>query len=80
MSDRLVNLLRILEYEDQQTLIEPERVQMHRLRGELIDVIDINLTEFNGQPVTTFNSHTPSIVTLKFEKDLNIKADAMFAP
>jgi len=69
VNNQAVNLLRMFEYADESTLIEPEHLQLHKLRGELIDVVDINVTEWNGQNVQFTQTH-PSIVTLFFQKEV----------
>lgn len=68
VNNQVIDLLRQVEYKNEKTLVEPEHMQLHPLRTEILDIAELAITEWDGRSVT-FNEDTPVICTLFFTKD-----------
>ena len=49
---QITNFLRDLPYKDQPIRWEPEHVQYHRVRGDTVEIIEVEVAETNGQLLT----------------------------
>ena len=45
---QITNFLRDLPYKDQPIRWEPEHVQYHRMRGDTVEIIEVEVAETNG--------------------------------
>ena len=68
VNNQTIDLLRQVEYKNEKALVEPEHMQLHPLRTEILDIAEVAITEWDGRSVT-FNEDTPVICTLFFTKD-----------
>ena len=60
---QITNFLRDLPYKDQPIRWEPEHVQYHRVRGDTVEIIEVEVAETNGQ-LLTLNPAGETQVTL----------------
>ena len=54
-------------YNNAKTLIECNPLQFYSLRGQLLDILEVTLTEWNRSKVQ-FNEDSPVVITLFFKK------------
>ena len=59
--------MKAVAYNNAKTLIECNPLQFYSLRGELLDIVEVTLTEWNRSKVQ-FNGDSPVIITLFFKK------------
>ena len=62
-------IMKTLAYQNEETLIECNPIQFYSLRGHLIDILDVALTEWD-QSQPEFNQDSPVLVTLFFKRKL----------
>ena len=60
-------LMKAFAYNNEKTLIECNPLQFYSLRGQLLDIVEVTLTEWNRSKVQ-FNEDNPVVVTLFFKK------------
>ena len=63
---QITNFLRDLPYKDQPIRWEPEHVQYHRVRGDTLEILEVEVAETNGQ-LMTLNPAGETQVTLHFQ-------------
>ena len=63
---QITNFLRDLPYKDQPIRWEPEHVQYHRVRGDTVEIIEVEVAETNGN-LLTLNPSGETQVTLHFQ-------------
>ena len=63
---QITNFLRDLPYKDQPIRWEPEHVQYHRVRGDTVEIIEVEVAETNGD-LLTLNPAGETQVTLYFQ-------------
>ena len=63
---QITNFLRDLPYKDQPIRWEPEHVQYHRVRGDTLEILEVEVAERNGQ-LMTLNPAGETQVTLHFQ-------------
>ena len=63
---QITNFLRDLPYKDQPIRWEPEHVQYHRVRGDTVEILEVEVAETNGQ-LMTLNPAGETQVTLHFQ-------------
>ncbi|CAH3019527.1 unnamed protein product, partial [Porites evermanni] len=63
---QITNFLRDLPYKDQPIRWEPEHVQYHRVRGDTVEILEVEVAETNGQ-LLTLNPAGETQVTLHFQ-------------
>lgn len=61
--------MKAVAYNNEKTLIECNPLQFYSLRGQLLDIVEVTLTEWNRSMVQ-FNQDSPVEVTLFFKKKL----------
>ena len=59
--------MKAVAYNSEKTLIECNPLQFYSLRGQLLDIVVVTLTEWNRSKVQ-FNGDSPVIITLFFKK------------
>ena len=60
-------LMKAVAYNNAKTLIECNPLQFYSLRGQLLDILEVTLTEWNRSKVQ-FNEDSPVVITLFFKK------------
>ena len=63
---QITNFLRDLPYKDAPIRWEPEHVQYHRVRGDTLEILEVEVAETNGQ-LMTLNPAGETQVTLHFQ-------------
>ena len=63
---QITNFLRDLPYKDQPIRWEPEHVQYHRVRGDTVEIIEVEVAETNGD-LLTLNPAGKTQVTLHLQ-------------
>ena len=63
---QITNFLRDLPYKDAPIRWEPEHVQYHRVRGDTVEILEVEVAETNGQ-LMTLNPAGETQVTLHFQ-------------
>lgn len=63
-------LMKAVAYNNEKTLIECNPLQFYSLRGQLLDIVEVTLTEWNRSMVQ-FNQDSPVEITLFFKKKLD---------
>lgn len=59
--------MKAVAYNNAKTLIECNPLQFYSLRGQLLDIVEVTLTEWNRSKVQ-FNEDSPLVITLKKKK------------
>ena len=63
-------IFKAFNYEHESTMVEFNPIQFHRLRNSFLDIVDIQLKQWDGKPLS-LNPHAPSLVTLLFKKKVS---------
>ena len=63
---QITNFLRDLPYKDEPIRWEPEHVQYHRVRGDTVEIVEVEVAETNGQ-LLTLNPAGETQVTLHLQ-------------
>ena len=63
---QITNFLRDLPYKDAPIRWEPEHVQYHRVRGDTVEILEVDVAETNGD-LLTLNTAGETQVTLHFQ-------------
>lgn len=63
-------LMKAVAYNNEKTLIECNLLQFYSLRGQLLDIGEVTLTEWN-RSMLQFNKDSPVVVTLFCKKKLD---------
>ena len=60
-------------YNNEKTLIECKLLQFYLLRGQLLDIVEVTITEWNRSKVQ-LNDNSPGVITLFFKKKQDVPA------
>jgi len=63
---QITNFLRDLPYKDERIRWEPKHVQYHRVRGDTVEIVEVQVAETNGN-LMTLNPAGETQVTLHFQ-------------
>ena len=63
-------LMKAVAYNNEKTLIECNPLQFYSLCSQLLDIVEVTLTEWNRCKVQ-FNEDSPVVVTLFFKRELD---------
>jgi len=66
VSTQITNFLRDLPYKDEPIRWEPEHVQYHRVRGDTVEIVKVEVAETNCT-LLTLNPAGETQVTLHFQ-------------
>jgi len=64
---QITNFLRDLPYKDEPIRWEPQKVQYHRVRGDTVEIVEVEVAETNGA-LLTLNPAGETQVTLHFQQ------------
>ena len=65
--------MKSVAYNNEKTLIECKPLQFYSLRDQLLDIVEVTMTEWNRSKVQ-LNDDSPVVITLFFKKKQDVPA------